>query len=79
MPILGSWNEEFIVDVHPDTIYHSKVVVELCERSCLGEHILVGIVDPPIGLEDLGLVPVAFCDIALHPLRFVPCLQTHRC
>ena len=38
--------------VQPDAIYQSKVIVELCERSHTGEHLLVGTV-AHIGLEGL--------------------------
>jgi hypothetical protein len=48
------WNEEFILDVPPDVIHRSKVVVELCfEGSVPGEQLLAGLVEPAIGFEDL--------------------------
>ncbi len=48
------WNEEFILDVPPDVIHRSKVVVELCfEGSANGEQLLAGLVEPAIGFEDL--------------------------
>jgi hypothetical protein len=53
MPDAAFWNEEFVLDVQPDTIYHSKVSVDLNECTHDGEHLTLGSVQQLIGLEDL--------------------------
>ena len=51
MFLCSRWNEQFIIDVQPDEIYGSKMVIELCERLPSGDDLVVGLVLPPIGTQ----------------------------
>lgn len=48
---MDRWNEHFVIDVQPDEIYGSKMVIELCERLPSGDDLVVGLVFPPIGTK----------------------------
>ena len=48
---MDRWNEQFVIDVQPDEIYGSKMVIELCERLPSGDDLVVGLVFPPIGTQ----------------------------
>ena len=45
----AEWNEEFVLDLQPHSIYHSELVVDLCERCVrTGETLVMGRLEPAI-------------------------------
>ena len=65
------WNDEFIIDVQPDSVFRSKLVVDVCERNGEGQQVHLGYVEPAMGLEDLMRAReysewLGFVDAATH-------------
>ena len=77
------WNDEFIIDVQPDSVFRSKLVVDVCERNGEGQQVQLGYVEPAMGLEDLMRAReysewLGFVDAATHkPLLGANGRQAH--
>ena len=54
--IQANYDVQFVIDVQPDEIYGSKIVIELCERLPSGDDLVVGFVFPPIGTRYFSAV-----------------------